>query len=140
MDDSETQSQESVNDSKVFGKMLKIPYVRARLNNYDKSTSIKHLGSSYYGKLVAINATVVRVCNSKDICLSLDFQCRRCNGLTIVQQTDGNYKPPSRCTAEVDNIPCTGTQLEPVRGSLKIKMCQWQAIRLQENSSDGRVI
>lgn len=116
-----------------------VPYVRARLNNYRPLTSMKHLGAAYCGKLVAVNATVVRASNAKPLCLSLAFQCRSCSSLMMAPQVDGKFQPPSRCTALKNGVPCTGMQLQPCRGSTKNLIVEWQTIRLQEKSSDGLV-
>ena len=131
----------TLDKSNVLKKELfKAPHVRARLINFKPITPMKHLGAAFYGKLVAINATVVRVSSTKPLCLSLAFRCQKCSSVLVIQQIDGKYKPPVRCSAEQDNVPCTGTQFQPIRGSTKNHIVEWQTIRLQEKSSDGHVI
>ena len=60
---------------------------------------MRDLRADLYGKLVAVKAAVVRVSNAKPLCLTLAFQCRICEGITLGQQVDGKYTPPARCSA-----------------------------------------
>ena len=117
-----------------------IPFVRARLTNYKTITPMKNLRAGLYGKLVAINGTVVRASNSKPLCLFLAFQCRTCKGILVHRQKDGKYELPARCSLERDHMQCTGTQFEPLRNSSRNIVVEWQSIRIQENHAGNFVI
>lgn len=117
-----------------------VPYIRARLNNYRKVTSLKNLRAALFGKLVAVSGTVVRASNTKPLCLALAFQCRTCSGVMTYPQTDGKYEPPSRCILDRDDLRCTGNNFEPLRSSSRNVIVEWQSIRIQENCSENLVI
>lgn len=117
-----------------------VPYVRARLLNYRTLTPLKNLRAALYGKLVAVHGTVVRASNMRPLCLSMAFKCRSCSGVMTFPQTDGKYELPSRCILERDGmLQCTGNQFDPLRGSAKNVIVEWQTIRVQENSADNPV-
>lgn len=116
-----------------------IPYVRVRLINYKKITPLKSLRACHYGNLVAINGTVVRTSNTKPLCQALAFQCRTCSGVMIHHQPDGKYEQPLRCVLEKEGLQCTGNNFEPLRGSSRNIIVEWQSICIQENSSENLV-
>ena len=121
-------------------KLTNIPFVRARLTNYKTITPVKNLRAGLYGKLVAVNGTVVRASNTKPLCLSLAFQCRTCQGIIVHPQKDGHYEVPSRCTVDRDHLQCTGNSFDPQRSSSKNVVVEWQSIRIQENNSENFVM
>ena len=100
---------------------------------------MKNLRAGLFGKLVAINGTVVRASNSKPVCLSLAFLCRTCSGVMTYPQAEGKYEQPTRCILEKDDIPCTGNIFEPLRSSPRNEVVEWQSIRIQEISSENLV-
>ena len=117
-----------------------VPYVRARLGNYKTTTPLKNLRASLYGKLVAICGTVVRVSNTKPLCLFMAFKCRTCSGVLTHPQPDGKFEEPTRCSLErEEGVQCTGFQFDPMLGSNKNVIVEWQTIRIQENSADNMV-
>lgn len=117
-----------------------VPYVRVRLINYRKFTSLKSLRAALFGKLVAVSGTCVRASNTTPLCLVLAFQCRTCSGVLTYPQMDGKYEPPPRCSLDRDGLQCTGNNFDPLRSSPRNVIVEWQSIRIQENSSENLVI
>ena len=135
LDNSSEDDNEGMNS-----RVQDVPFVRARLTNYKTITPMKNLRAGLYGKLVAINGTVVRASNSKPLCLFLAFQCRTCKGILVHSQKDGQYELPVRCSLERNNMQCTGMQFEPLRNSSRNVVVEWQSIRIQENNAGNFVI
>ena len=119
---------------------INVPYVRARLFNYRKITSLKKIRAAHFGKLVAVRGTVVRASNVKPMCFALTFKCRTCQGVMTYPQTDGKYELPHRCILYKNESRCSGNKFEPIRGSFRNVFVPWQSIIIQENSSDNFVI
>ena len=119
---------------------INVPYVRARLFNYQKITSLKKIRAALFGKLVAVRGTVVRASNVKPVCLALTFKCRTCYGVMTYPETDGKYELPPRCILFRNESQCIGNNFEPLRGSSRNVFVQWQSIIIQENSSENFVI
>ena len=117
-----------------------VPYIRARLFNFNLITPLKNLRADLCGKLVAVNGTVVRSSNMKPLCLAMAFKCRTCSGVMVYPQTDGKYEIPSRCNKDRDHLRCTGTVFDPVRDSTRNVIVELQSIRIQECYNDSNVI
>lgn len=78
------------------------------------------------GKLVSIKGTVVRVGNIKPICISMNFQCNKCETIITNYFKDGKYKTPSKCI----NKGCKSKSFIP--DLLSAITTDWQKIRIQE--------
>ena len=133
-------SQNSTENSRLL-RIEPVPYIRARLFNFNALTPLRNLRADLYGKLVAVNGTVVRSSNMKPLCLAMAFKCRTCTGIMVYPQQDGKYELPPRCDKNrEDDLRCTGTNFDPVRESTKNVIVEWQSIRIQESHSDSNVI
>lgn len=114
------------------------PMVRARLTKHSPSTPLKMLKSSYFGKLVTIRGTVIRVSSIRPMCAWMEFQCPICLADQVVHQPEGKHTAPSRCCG----AGCRQYKnFVPKRASKKTITVDLQNIRLQEIVQDdgGRV-
>uniref|UniRef100_A0A672P3L5 DNA helicase MCM8 n=1 Tax=Sinocyclocheilus grahami TaxID=75366 RepID=A0A672P3L5_SINGR len=76
--------------------IINIPYISARVYNYEPLTPLKSLRANLYGKFVAIRGTVVRVSNIKPLCSKLAFVCNSCGDTQSVMLPDGKYAIPTK--------------------------------------------
>uniref|UniRef100_A0A671ME02 DNA helicase MCM8 n=1 Tax=Sinocyclocheilus anshuiensis TaxID=1608454 RepID=A0A671ME02_9TELE len=76
--------------------IINIPYISARVYNYEPLTPLKSLRANLYGKFVAIRGTVVRVSNIKPLCSKLAFVCNSCGDTQSVTLPDGKYAIPTK--------------------------------------------
>uniref|UniRef100_A0A672MFQ0 DNA helicase MCM8 n=1 Tax=Sinocyclocheilus grahami TaxID=75366 RepID=A0A672MFQ0_SINGR len=76
--------------------IINIPYISARVYNYEPLTPLKSLRANLYGKFVAIRGTVVRVSNIKPLCSKLAFVCNSCGDTQSISLPDGKYTIPTK--------------------------------------------
>uniref|UniRef100_A0A672P3N0 DNA helicase MCM8 n=1 Tax=Sinocyclocheilus grahami TaxID=75366 RepID=A0A672P3N0_SINGR len=93
--------------------IINIPYISARVYNYEPLTPLKSLRANLYGKFVAIRGTVVRVSNIKPLCSKLAFVCNSCGDTQSVMLPDGKYAIPTKCL----QTECRGRSFTPNRSS-----------------------
>ncbi|OCT79262.1 hypothetical protein XELAEV_18026072mg [Xenopus laevis] len=76
--------------------IVNVPFIHARVFNYDTLTSLKNLRASLYGKYVALRGTVVRVGNIKPLCTKMAFSCNMCGDIQCFPLPDGKYTVPTK--------------------------------------------
>ncbi|CAB4057059.1 MCM8 [Lepeophtheirus salmonis] len=113
----------------------KFPLIRARLIFKFNEFPFMNIKASLYGKLITLKGTVVRVSNIKPLCTWLAFKCSFCSHTISINQPEGRYTTPKRCSQ------CKRGSFEPLRVNSKTITEDWQRIRLQElvQHESGRV-
>lgn len=111
-----------------------LPLIHARLVNHAKFTQLKNLKASYYGKLVSVKGTVVRVSNIKPLCQRLAFSCIACGMMHGLTQPEGRYTLPNSCPMQ----NCRSRSFIPDRSHKLTQTVDFQTIRLQEIISDDQ--
>ncbi|CAJ0963324.1 unnamed protein product [Ranitomeya imitator] len=76
--------------------IVNVPYIHARVYNYDPLTALKNLRANLYGKYVALRGTVVRVSNIKPLCTKMAFVCNMCGDEQSLPLPDGKYTIPTK--------------------------------------------
>ncbi|XP_054834584.1 DNA helicase MCM8 [Eublepharis macularius] len=114
--------------------IINVPYIHARVYNYDPLTQLKNIRANCYGKYVALRGTVVRVSNIKPLCTKMAFICSACGNIQSVSLPDGKYTPPTKCP-----LPeCHGRSFTADRSSPYTITVDWQSIKIQELMSDDQ--
>ncbi|XP_073484716.1 DNA helicase MCM8 [Aquarana catesbeiana] len=114
--------------------IVDVPYIHARVYNYDPLIPLKNLRANLYGKYVALRGTVVRVSNIKPICTKMAFVCNMCRDVQSFPFPDGKYTLPTKCP-----VPeCRGRSFTPDRGSPLTVTVDWQNIKVQELMLDDQ--
>ncbi|XP_063243461.1 DNA helicase MCM8 [Bacillus rossius redtenbacheri] len=119
---------------------VNLPMVRARPMNFEPVTQLKNLKASYYGKLVSVRGTIIRVGNVKLLCTWMAFHCTSCLALQCVRQPEGIYTQPTVCIGE----NCKSRTFVALHSSEYTQTVNWQSVRLQElvaddNREGGRI-
>ncbi|XP_039271965.2 DNA helicase MCM8-like [Styela clava] len=109
-----------------------IPVIRARISNYEPSTSLKHLKARSYGKFVSIRGTIVKVSNVKPLCTTMAFKCNMCGRMQAILLIENNYVTPNAC----DDPRCSGKTFSAERDHPLTEITDWQNVKLQETLSD----
>lgn len=112
-----------------------LPMIRARILNFDPIVQLKQLKSNFYGKLVSIKGTIIRVGSIKLLCTWLAFNCNFCKNLLCVKQPDGVFTLPSKCSGD----GCKSKNFTPLLSSPYTQTINWQCVRLQEIVADEKV-
>ncbi|CAN8072736.1 unnamed protein product [Agarophyton chilense] len=97
-----------------------------RMHNFTPLTSLRALRSNSVGKFVAVRGTVVRVSNTRQQLLSMQFECAKCGQTQIRVFPDYKYSLPTRCITE----RCRSRSFQPNRDA--VETVDWQKIRIQE--------
>ncbi|KAJ8924425.1 hypothetical protein NQ315_007221 [Exocentrus adspersus] len=105
------------------------PLIRPRIINFEPALELKNLKVIYYGKLVSIKGTVIKVGQVKIICQYLAFSCSGCNGTQLVKQVDGVYTMPNSCPTQGCRVQYNFT---PLHLSPFNRTVSWQSIKIQE--------
>lgn len=129
---------EEAGDDPELLENVTFPLVRARFTKHSPITQLKVLKSSFFGKLVTIGGTVIRVSSIRPVCTWLAYRCSSCQVVQVVHQPEGKHKTPDRCTG----LGCrTGRNFLPLRTSPQTVCVDMQTVRLQEIVQDecGRV-
>ncbi|XP_060642079.2 DNA helicase MCM8 isoform X2 [Anolis sagrei] len=114
--------------------IINVPYINARVYNYDPLTQLKNIRANCYGKYIALRGTVVRVSNIKPICTKMAFICSTCGNTQSFPLPDGKYTLPTKCP-----LPeCHGRSFTADRGSPYTVTVDWQSIKIQELMSDDQ--
>ncbi|XP_015763599.1 PREDICTED: DNA helicase MCM8-like, partial [Acropora digitifera] len=121
-------------ESQQVACLVDLPYIQARISNFEPVTPLKSLRSNYCGKFVAIHGTVVRVSNVKPLVMGMAFSCNLCGETQAIRLTDGKYSVPSKCSSS----DCRGRSFNPERSSSLTETMDWQNIRVQEIMDDDQ--
>uniref|UniRef100_A0A8D0GNW9 DNA helicase MCM8 n=1 Tax=Sphenodon punctatus TaxID=8508 RepID=A0A8D0GNW9_SPHPU len=128
----ELQEQEGLSIDKE--PIVNVPYIHARVYNYDPLTQLKNVRANYYGKYIALRATVVRVSNVKPLCTKMSFVCNACGDIQSLPLPDGKYTLPTKCP-----VPeCHGRSFTADRSSPLTVTVDWQSIKVQECMLDDQ--
>uniref|UniRef100_UPI00398E7D0C DNA helicase MCM8 n=1 Tax=Pristiophorus japonicus TaxID=55135 RepID=UPI00398E7D0C len=114
--------------------IVNVPFIHARVYNYEPLTSLKYLRANCYGKYVSLRGTVVRVSNVKPFCTRMAFTCNTCGDVQSLPLPDGKYTLPTKCLAP----DCRSRSFIPNRRSPLTVTVDWQSIKLQELTSDDK--
>lgn len=121
-------------DSQQGAPVIDLPYIQARITNFEPVTPLKSLKSNYFGKFVAIHGTVIRVSNVKPLVKKMAFSCNLCSETQVIHLTDGKYSIPSKCSS----VDCRGRSFTPERSSPMTETIDWQTVRVQEIMDDDQ--
>lgn len=116
--DSSEEKNHPINLSRLYVRLL----------NHSPILQLKNLKVNYYGKLVSVRGTVIRVSNVKLICQWMEFQCLNCEGRQILMQPDGVYTLPTKCSTS----KCRSQRFVPLLSSPRTVTENWQLLKLQE--------
>eukprot|EP00795_Rhopilema_esculentum_P003026 gene3026-1294_t len=105
-----------------------MPYINTRILNYEPLIALKNLKANFYGKLVSVRGTVVRVGNVKPLATHMTFICTSCQAQQVIELIDGKYSTPTRCVSP----ECRARTFIPDRNSSYTKTIDSQVIKLQE--------
>ncbi|XP_050681276.1 DNA helicase MCM8 [Leptidea sinapis] len=104
--------------------------INVRIINHQPVVPIANLKVNYFGKLVTIKGTVIRVGSVGLICTSMAFECSSCHSLQAVIQPQGLFTAPSICQS------CrNGHKFEPIQSSPYTNTTDWQVAKIQEIQS-----
>ncbi|XP_073250153.1 DNA helicase MCM8-like [Porites lutea] len=121
-------------ESQQVACLVDLPYIQARITNFEPVTQLKSLKSNYFGKFVAIRGTAVRVSNVKPLVTNMAFSCNLCGEIQAISLTDGKYAVPTKCSS----VDCRGRSFTPERSSPLTKTIDWQTVRVQEIMDDDQ--
>ncbi|MCW4008974.1 MAG: minichromosome maintenance protein MCM [Candidatus Bathyarchaeota archaeon] len=71
--------------------------VRVRVVNLADSTRLRELGAAHIGRLVSLSGIVVRQTPVRPLVMEAAFRCRRCGGVTRIQQHGVFLQAPHEC-------------------------------------------
>ncbi|XP_067845527.1 DNA helicase MCM8 isoform X2 [Heptranchias perlo] len=114
--------------------IVNVPFIHARVYNYEPLMLLKNLRANCYGKYVSLRGTVVRVSNVKPFCTRMAFTCKTCGDTQSLPLPDGKYTLPTKCLAP----NCRSRSFIPNRSSPLTVTVDWQSIKLQELTSDDK--
>ncbi|XP_006626063.1 DNA helicase MCM8 [Lepisosteus oculatus] len=114
--------------------IVNMPYIHARIYNYEPLTPLKNLRANLYGKYVALRGTVVRVSNIKPLCTKMAFTCNTCGYIQSLELPDGKFTVPTKCPGP----DCRSRSFTPNRSSPLTLTVDWQTIKVQELMSDDQ--
>ncbi|RMX34536.1 hypothetical protein pdam_00021143 [Pocillopora damicornis] len=100
--------------------LFDLPYIQARITNFEPAIPLKNLKSCYWGKFVAIHGTVIRVSNVKPLVKKMAFSCNLCS--------------QTQCSS----VDCRGKSFTPERSSPMTETIDWQTIKVQEIMDDDQ--
>ncbi|XP_023695014.2 DNA helicase MCM8 [Paramormyrops kingsleyae] len=114
--------------------VVNIPYINARVYNFEPLTPLKMLKANLYGKYVALRGTVVRVSNIKPLCAKMAFVCNNCGDTQSFHLPDGKFATPTKCLQP----GCRSRSFTPNRSSPLTLTVDYQTIKVQELISDDQ--
>ncbi|XP_061708966.1 DNA helicase MCM8-like [Cydia pomonella] len=104
--------------------------IKVRILNHHPVVPIANLKVNYFGKLVTIKGTVIRVGSVGLTCTSMAFECSSCHAVQAVVQPQGVFTAPSFCQS------CRrGTKFEPLQSSPFTITTDCQVAKIQELQS-----
>ncbi|RWS14736.1 DNA helicase MCM8-like isoform X2 [Dinothrombium tinctorium] len=104
-----------------------LPPLNVRLIDYNVFAEIKQLSFQFYGKLVSVKGTVVKIESVRDICTKLCFKCTSCDKVTPVAQPNGRFRSIKKCKIN----ECKG-QLISLPYHPQTEISPLQMIKIQE--------
>ncbi|XP_045484523.1 DNA helicase MCM8 [Pieris rapae] len=104
--------------------------IKVRVLNHQPVIPIANLKVNYFGKLVTIKGTVIRVGSVGLMCTSMAFECSSCHGVQAVMQPQGVFTAPNFC----QNCR-SGHKFEPLQSSPFTNTTDWQVAKIQEIQS-----
>ncbi|XP_023713676.1 DNA helicase MCM8 isoform X1 [Cryptotermes secundus] len=113
---------------------INLPSIRARIVNFEPIIQLKNLKSMFFGKLVSVRGTIIRVGNIKLLCVWMAFQCNICHAVQCVKQPEGFFSQPTKCITE----GCRAKSFTPLHSSPFTQTVNWQSVRLQEILADDQ--
>ncbi|XP_078352072.1 DNA helicase MCM8-like isoform X2 [Oculina patagonica] len=125
---------EETGESQQGAPAIDLPYIQARITNFEPITPLKSLKSNYFGKFVAIHGTVIRVSNVKPLVKKMAFSCNLCSETQVIHLADGKYSMPTKCSS----VDCRGRSFTPERSSPMTETIDWQTVRVQEIMDDDQ--
>ncbi|XP_068682388.1 DNA helicase MCM8-like isoform X2 [Montipora capricornis] len=131
---SQILSKAGPGESQQVACLVDLPYIQARISNFEPVTPLKSLKANYCGKFVAIHGTVVRVSNVKPLVTKMAFSCNLCGETQAIHLKDGKYSVPTKCSSS----DCRGRSFYPERSSPLTETIDWQTIRVQEIMDDDQ--
>lgn len=106
--------------------------IKVRIINHQPIIPLANLKVNYFGKLVTIKGTVIRVGSVGLICTSMAFECSSCHNIQAVIQPQGIFTAPVSCTH------CHGgAKYEPLQSSPFTNTTDWQVAKIQEIQSQS---
>ncbi|XP_075973567.1 minichromosome maintenance 8 factor recombination-defective [Anticarsia gemmatalis] len=106
--------------------------IKVRILNHQPVIPLANLKVNYFGKLVTIKGTVIRVGSVGLICTSMAFECSSCHNIQAVVQPQGVFTAPVSCTH------CHGgSKYEPLQSSPFTNTTDWQVAKIQEIQSQS---
>ncbi|XP_065348176.1 DNA helicase MCM8 isoform X2 [Cloeon dipterum] len=123
-----------VDDEDPTPPKVELPVVRARIIGHEPVIQLKQLKANYFGKLVTIRGTIIRVGGLKLQCTWLAYSCNTCGFVQAVRQPEGSFTQPSSC---VQN-GCKSRTFTPLHSHKLTQTCNWQTAKLQENLDDDQ--
>ncbi|XP_066995008.2 DNA helicase MCM8 isoform X2 [Anabrus simplex] len=123
-----------VEDNQQDLPAVTVPIIRARIMNYEPIIQLKNIKTNYYGKLVSVRGTIMRVGNIKLLCTWMAFECNTCHGMQCVKQPEGIFTEPTKCTTD----GCKARSFSPLLSSPYTQTINWRSVRLQELVADDQ--
>ncbi|XP_013177468.1 PREDICTED: DNA helicase MCM8 [Papilio xuthus] len=106
--------------------------IKVRILNHQPVIPIANLKVNYFGKLVTIKGTVIKVGSVGLICTSMAFECTSCHNIQVVIQPQGIFTAPNFCQS------CqSGHKFEPLQSSPFTNTTDWQVAKIQEIQSQS---
>ncbi|XP_053622014.1 DNA helicase MCM8 [Plodia interpunctella] len=106
--------------------------IKVRILNHQPVIPLANLKVNYFGKLVTIKGTVIRVGSVGLICTSMAFECSSCHGVQAVVQPQGVFTGPNHCQS------CnSSSKLEPLLSSPFTNTTDCQVAKIQEIQSQS---
>ncbi|CAG4978471.1 unnamed protein product [Parnassius apollo] len=106
--------------------------IKVRVLNHQPVIPIASLKVNYFGKLVTIKGTVIKVGNVGLICTSMAFECSSCHNIQAVIQPQGIFTVPNFCQS------CQSShKFEPLQSSPFTTTTDWQVAKIQEIQSQS---
>ncbi|XP_028156203.1 DNA helicase MCM8 isoform X2 [Ostrinia furnacalis] len=106
--------------------------IKVRVLNHQPVIPLNNLKVNYFGKLVTIKGTVIRVGSVGLICTSMAFECSNCHNIQAVVQPQGVFTAPTVCQS------CRGgSRFDPIQSSPFTNTTDWQVAKIQEIQSQG---
>ncbi|XP_049877697.1 DNA helicase MCM8-like [Pectinophora gossypiella] len=106
--------------------------IKVRILNHQPVIPLANLKVNYFGKLVTIKGTVIRVGSVGLICTSMAFECSSCHSVQAILQPQGVFTAPNFCQS------CKGgSKFEQLQSSPFTITADWQVAKIQEIQSQS---
>ncbi|XP_073957443.1 DNA helicase MCM8-like isoform X2 [Choristoneura fumiferana] len=106
--------------------------IKVRILNHQPVIPLSNLKVNYFGKLVTIKGTVIRVGSVGLTCTSMAFECTSCHSVQAVVQPQGIFTAPNFCQS------CqSGSKFDPLQSSPFTNTIDCQVAKIQEIQSQS---